>query len=255
MEKNRLIPSPYLTLESIVVERNRQIVIRGLSFTLKRQEIVSIIGPNGAGKSTIFDVITGFLKPLSGRVLFRGIDITGWDPYKICRLGIARTFQIARPFVSMTTLENVVVALMFGHKRIKLQSKDRIYERAREILEMVGLGHKSRTLARCLTLSEQRRLEVARAVATDPEMLLLDEFAAGLSPKAIESAITLIERLRREGLTLLIIDHFLNVTARISDRIIALDQGEIVASGSPEEVLQNPLVAASYLGDNLTLEE
>lgn len=253
MDEKKLRPS-YLAIESIVAERNSRTVLRSLSFTLKRQEIVSIIGPNGAGKSTIFDVITGFVKPVSGRVIFKGIDITGWSPNKICRMGIARTFQIARPFASMTTLENVMVALMFGHKRARLKPMERIRERSREILEMVGLGHKSRTIARCLTLSEQRRLEVARAVATDPEMLLLDEFAAGLSPKAIDNAIKVIQRLRQEGLTLLIIDHFLNVTTRISDRIIALDHGEIIASGSPEEVFRSPSVVEAYLGDTTMLE-
>lgn len=254
MDEKKLKPH-YLILESIVAERNREVVLRGLSFALKRQEIVSIIGPNGAGKSTVFDVITGFLKPLSGRVIFKGTDITGLQPNKICRLGIVRTFQIARPFNSMTTLENVMVAMMFGHGRTRSQGRDRILEKSREILEMVGLGHKSRTIARCLTLSEQRRLEVARAMATDPEMLLLDEFAAGLSPKAIDNAIGVIQRLRQEGLTLIIIDHFLNVTTRISDRIIALDQGEIVASGPPGDVFKNPSVASAYLGGSPLLEE
>lgn len=247
MEKATLKQS-YLLLESITVERNGREVLRNLTVSLKRQEIVSIIGPNGAGKSTVFDTITGFVKPLSGRVIFKGRDITGWAPHRICQSGIARTFQIARPFTSMTALENVMVAFMFGNKRLKKLAQNRLQERALNMLEIVGLAHKSHTVARCLTLSEQRRLEVARAIATEPEMLLLDEFAAGLSPKAIDNALKVIERLRQEGLTLLIIDHFLNVTVRISDRIIALNGGETIASGKPEEVLRNPAVATAYLG-------
>ncbi|MEJ5300086.1 MAG: ABC transporter ATP-binding protein [Thermodesulforhabdaceae bacterium] len=250
----KAVKSPYLFLESVTVERNNREVLRGISFSLERQEIVSIIGPNGAGKSTVFDVITGFVKPLSGRIIFRGIDITGWNPYRICRMGIARTFQISRPFGSMTALENVVVAIMFGNLRAKNMTSQVIHDKAREFLELVGLGHKSNTLSRCLTLSEQRRLEVARAIATDPELLLLDEFAAGLSPKAIDDALRVIEKLREEGLTLLIIDHFLNVTARISDRIIALDGGEVIASGRPSEVLTSKAVATAYLGGTLTIE-
>jgi len=252
----KAIKVPYLLLESVTVERNQREVLRGISFSLERQEIISIIGPNGAGKSTVFDVITGFVKPISGRIIFKGIDITGWDPHRICRLGISRTFQISRPFSSMTALENVVVAIMFGNKRAKRMTDEAIHDRARELLELVGLGHKTNTVSRCLTLSEQRRLEVARAVATDPELLLLDEFAAGLSPKAIDNALKVIERLRQEGLSLLIIDHFLNVTARISDRIIALHEGEIIASGSPTEVLKNKAVAAAYFGGSVdTVEE
>jgi branched-chain amino acid transport system ATP-binding protein len=251
----KAIKVPYLLLESVTVERNHRDVLRGISFALERQEIVSIIGPNGAGKSTIFDVITGFVKPISGRIIFKGIDITGWDPHRICRLGIARTFQISRPFSSMTALENVAVAIMFGNKRAKRMTVEAIHDRARELLELVGLGHKVNTVSRCLTLSEQRRLEVARAVATDPELLLLDEFAAGLSPKAIDNALKVIERLRQEGLSLLIIDHFLNVTARISDRIIALHEGEIIASGSPAEVLKNKAVAAAYFGGSVDAVE
>ena len=251
----KVIKVPYLLLESVTVERNHRDVLRGISFALERQEIVSIIGPNGAGKSTIFDIITGFVKPISGRIIFKGIDITGWDPHRICRLGIARTFQISRPFSSMTALENVAVAIMFGNKRAKRMTAEAIHDRARELLELVGLGHKTNTVSRCLTLSEQRRLEVARAVATDPELLLLDEFAAGLSPKAIDNALKVIERLRQEGLSLLIIDHFLNVTARISDRIIALHEGEIIASGSPAEVLKNKAVAAAYFGGSVDAVE
>lgn len=253
MEKTVLKQS-YLVLESVTVERNRREVLRNFSVSIKRQEIVSIIGPNGAGKSTIFDVITGFVKPLSGRVIFKGTDITGWSPHRICQAGIARTFQIARPFASMTALENVMVAFMFGNKRSKRLDQNRLSERAMNMLEIVGLAHKSRTITKCLTLSEQRRLEVARAMATEPEILLLDEFAAGLSPKAIDNALKVIERLRREGLTLLIIDHFLNVTVRISDRIVALNQGEMISMGTPEEVLRNPAVAAAYLGGSLPEE-
>ncbi len=239
--------APLLTLKGIEVVRGQWPILHDLTFSLWKQEIVSIIGPNGAGKSTIFDVITGFLRPLRGEIRFRGIDITGKSPSSICHLGISRTFQIARPFPTMTAMENVLVAIAFGKAR-KVPIDRRMRERAHGFLETVGIAHKSDIIARSLTLSEQRRLEVARAMATEPELLLLDEFAAGLSPKAIDRALQLIETLRRQGLTLLITDHFLNVTARASDRIIAIDGGRIIASGRPTDVLKNPAVASAYLG-------
>ncbi len=238
----------YLTLKDVTLLLDNKLILDRITFSVHKQEIISVIGPNGAGKSTIFNIITGITHPSRGEIYFKGLPITYKEPYEICHLGISRTFQISRPFPSMTALENVMIAIMFGKPENRKIKKEILAKRAMELLDMVGIGEKGNTVARCLTLSEQRRLEVARAMATNPELLLLDEFAAGLSPKAIDNALNLIEKLRKRGLTLLIIDHFLNVTARISDRIIAIDKGKIIAEGSVSEVLTNPVVASSYLG-------
>ncbi|SFM91184.1 ABC transporter ATP-binding protein [Thermodesulforhabdus norvegica] len=235
-----------LIVRDLSARRNGRTVLSNVTFSIRYGEIVSIIGPNGAGKSTLFDLITGFLKPYGGSVLFEGVDLTSMNPHKICHIGIARTFQIPRPFSGMTALENVMAAAMFG-KRGDLSPAE-YRNRAESILDLVGIAHKASTRACSLTLSEQRRLEVARALATQPRLLLLDEFAAGLSPQAINSALELIENLRNRGLTLIIIDHFLNVTVRVSDRLIALDRGRVVAEGDVEYVLNNPAVASAYLG-------
>lgn len=235
-----------LIVRDVSARRNGREVIKGITFKIRPGEIVSIIGPNGAGKSTLFDVISGFLKPHTGSVIFEGVDITTLKPHKICHLGIARTFQISRPFSGMTALENVVAAAMFG--KAEGLSVEECYSLAKTALDLVGISHKAHIRACSLTLSEQRRLEVARALATRPRLLLLDEFAAGLSPQAINNALKLIESLRNRGLTLLIIDHFLNVTVRASDRLIAIDRGRVVAEGPGEQVLKNPAVASAYLG-------
>jgi branched-chain amino acid transport system ATP-binding protein len=235
-----------LELINIGVVLGGRPVLRGISFTVRQGEIVSIIGPNGAGKTTLFNVITGRVHSSSGRILYQGREITGWPPHRICHAGITRTFQIARPFPEMTVRENVLIGSWFGKPGTEVTSAS---AKARELLELVGLAHKAEAVAGELTLSEQRRLEVARALSTQPHLLLLDEIAAGLSPQAVSQAVELILTLRRRGLTLLIVDHFLNLTAKVSDRLVALDQGETIASGAPSEVIQHPEVVSAYLGE------
>jgi len=236
-----------LELQCVGMELQRQMILKDITLKIQEQEIVSIIGPNGAGKTSLFNIISGQLHPTRGSVRFCGRDITRWPPHRICHAGIARTFQIARPFPGMTTLENVQIGLRFG-KKVKGKKHWNGGE-AFDLLELVGLSHKAASLARELTLSEQRRLEVARALATKPQLLLLDEIAAGLSPQAIKQAVALVKTLRNRGLTLLIVDHFLNLTARVSDRLVALDQGEKIMEGSPSEVLRSGEVISAYLGE------
>jgi branched-chain amino acid transport system ATP-binding protein len=238
-----------LALENVDVLLNSRPILRSISLAVEKQSIVSIIGPNGAGKTTIFNVICGHVRPSSGRVLLEGRDMTGRQPHDICRAGISRTFQIPRPFPEMTAYENVRMGVWFGKQGHGAAESGE--PTAQDLLDRVGLRQKSHTRARELTLSEQRRLEVARALATRPRLLLLDEIAAGLSPSAIRQAVELVQALRDQGLTLLIIDHFLNLTARVSDRLIALDTGELIAEGSPSQVLSSPSVIASYLGERL----
>lgn len=236
-----------LELQQVGLLIRRQTVLKRIDLTIHEQEIVSIIGPNGAGKTTLFNIICGLITPSEGRVLFCGRDITRWPPHRICRAGIARAFQIPRPFPEMTALENVQIGLWFGGKGEK--ANKRRNEEALGLLELVGLPHKANLSARELTLSELRRLEVARALATGPRVLLLDEIAAGLSPQAIKQAVRMVRSLRDRGLTLLVIDHFLNLTTMVSDRIVALDQGEKVTEGKPSQVLGNPEVISAYLGE------
>lgn len=237
---------PYLLeLRQIEAIWGPQRVLLDINLKVEEREIIGIVGPNGAGKTTLMSVIGGQTHPTRGSVFYQGRDITSWPPHRRCRQGIARTFQIPRPFPDMTAWENIAIGLSFG----KLD-KNAIFSRQQslEFLEQVGLPHKADTLGRDLTLSEQRRLEVARALATNPRILLLDEVAAGLSPKMVRQVVILVEKLRQRGLTLLIIDHFLNLTLEVSDRLMILDRGEKIMEGPPQEVMRHPEVVGAYLG-------
>ncbi|MGA7877086.1 MAG: ABC transporter ATP-binding protein [Desulfoferrobacter sp.] len=240
----------FLELRNVRVEFDRRVALRGMSLHVMKQEIVGIIGPNGAGKTTLFNVICGQVKPTDGAIHFNNEDITRWPPHRICHAGVARTFQIAKPFPEMSVQQNVLVGLWFGSKKQYGSLTEQA--EAEELLELVHLSAKSKLPAKDLTLSEQRRLEIARALATSPQFLLLDEVAAGLSPHAIKEMAELIKTLRHQGLTLLLTDHFLTLTSKVSDRLVALDQGEIIMEGKPGEVLQSAEVASAYLGERPT---
>jgi branched-chain amino acid transport system ATP-binding protein len=226
-----------------------QRILQDINLNLREQEVIGIVGPNGAGKTTLMSVIAGHTRPTRGEVFFQGQDITHWPPHRRCRAGIARTFQIPRPFPDMTAWENVAIGLRFGKpdRRASFSRQQALF-----FLEEVGLPHKADTLGRDLSLSEQRRLEVARALATGPRLLLLDEVAAGLSPKMVRQVVKLVEKLRQQGLTLLIIDHFLNLTLEVSDRLVVLDRGEKIMEGPPQEIIRHPEVVGAYLGTRRT---
>jgi branched-chain amino acid transport system ATP-binding protein len=223
-----------------------RLALREVSLSVTAGEVLAVIGPNGSGKTTLFNLISGVLRPSGGRVCLFGRDVTGWPMHRILGAGLARTFQIPQPFPEMTVLENVALGLMFGPPRFT--SLAAAAGRAREVLAVVGLSGKEQHPAGELPFAEQQRLEVARALATDPKVLLLDEMAAGLGPREVREAVQLIRSLKDRGLTLLINDHLLTLTARVSDRLAALDQGELLAVGRPEEVLHHPAVRAAYLG-------
>jgi len=210
-------------------------------------EIVGLVGPNGAGKTTLFNLISGRLRPSTGKILFEGKDITGFKPHTVCKLGISRTFQSSRPFSRMSTLQNVLAGQVFG-KGFSLHTRPEDKQMAHELLDVVGIAHKAETLAVNLTLSEQRRMDLARALATRPKLLLLDEVAAGFSPVLVKQAIKLINRVRERGVTLLIVDHFLNLSLKVADRLLALDHGEKIAEGPPNIVMKNREVLRAYLG-------
>jgi branched-chain amino acid transport system ATP-binding protein len=236
-----------LQLKSLNKTFNNFCALGNIDFSVSEGEIVGLVGPNGAGKTTLFNLISGRYKPSSGNILFKGIDITNLKPHAICRLGISRTFQSSRPFPRMSVLQNVLVGHVFG-KGSSFLKRPEDRQSAKELLDIVGIAHKADIPAGRLTLSEQRRLDLARALATRPKLLLLDEVAAGFSPVLVKQAIELISRVRERGVTLLIIDHFLNLSLKVSDRLLALDHGEKIAEGPPNVVMRNPEVLRAYLG-------
>ncbi len=214
------------------------------SFAVPAGAIVGLIGPNGAGKTTCFNMIAGVFKPDAGEVRFAGARIDGWRPDQVCAAGIGRTFQIVKPFAGLSVLDNVVVGAL-------LQSKDVSAAKsyAAEIIERLGLGAKSGLPASSLTLPDRKRLEVARALATRPKLLLLDEVMAGLRPTETDQMVAVFRELnRQEGLTILLIEHVMRAVMALAQRVYVLHHGEIIAHGTPEEVTRDPQVLHSYLG-------
>jgi branched-chain amino acid transport system ATP-binding protein len=217
-----------------------------VNFEIHQGEIFGVIGPNGSGKTTLFNVITGFLKANSGKTTFMGKDITGLPPHQICRQGIARIFQLVKPFLQLTTLQNVMVGRTYGKDPATHIRKAK--EEVVEILNFVGLGNKIEILASQLTMAERKKLELARALAAHPQLLLLDELMAGLNLAETETAMNLVNKIRDSGITVIMVEHIMKAVLGISDRIIVLNAGEKIAEGAPKEVVKNQLVIEAYLG-------
>jgi branched-chain amino acid transport system ATP-binding protein len=228
--------------------------VNHVDFQVEQGEIFGLIGPNGAGKTTLFRCITGVYQATAGSILFRDKDITKLMPHRICELGITNTHQVVKPFPNMTVLNNVRVGAFFGRGWVQGEVKDATKE-AERVLEFTGLAPKAGFLARNLTLPDRKRLEVARALATRPEVLLLDEVVAGLNPTETDMMIDLIRQLRDSGITIVMVEHVMRAVFGVSDRIMVLSFGEKIAEGTPKEVYTNPEVIEAYLGKSYAVAQ
>ena len=220
--------------------------LSNITFDLPQGQILGLIGPNGAGKTTLFNCINGIFPPSSGQIVFNGQDITGLPPYQIARRGLARTHQIVKPLNELTVLENVMVGACFGHEGLGLGAARQV---AGQVLEFLGLAGRAAQLAGSLNVAEKKRLEMARALAARPALLLLDEVLAGLNPSEVETMITAVLQVRAGGITILMIEHVMQALMQVSDRIVVLDYGQQIAEGTPEEIARHPRVIEAYLGD------
>jgi ABC-type branched-subunit amino acid transport system ATPase component len=238
---------PRLELDRVTVRYGGLEALREVSFAVEPGSLVALVGPNGAGKTTVFDVVSGLVRPASGAVRLDGRDLAGRPAHHVAALGVGRTFQIARLFPGLPALDNVLVGVTFGARPAESAAERRRH--AWRLLEVVGLEARATAPAATLSLGEQKRLELAVALAPEPRLLLLDELASGLPPRGRTEVVRFYARLRERGLTVVAIEHALGVLGELADRVVVLDQGAVVADGPPGAVLAMPRVADAYLGD------
>ncbi len=238
---------PQLKINGISKRFGGLAAVLDFHMTVEDGEIVGLIGPNGAGKTTAFNMVNGFYTPDAGEILFDGDNITRLGPNMVCKKGIARAFQVVRPFGDMTVLDNVTIGAL-----VNAVGVPQAREKAREVLEFVGLGDKASILSKSLTMAGRKRLELARALATNPKLLLLDEVMAGLTPRESDEAISLIRRIRDAGVTVFLIEHVMHAVMNLSDRVVVLNHGQKIMEGTPNEVANDERVITAYLGEEGT---
>jgi len=242
--------APILELDRVTKRFGGLTAVSNVSFTVPAGQILGIIGPNGAGKTTLFNVISGYYRPESGRVVFAGHDVTGQAPHAICRLGLTRTFQLVKPFGNLSVIDNVMIGAL---TRLPTVSSARL--EAERVVEACGLAAHAAGQARTLPIGLRKRLEVARALATRPRLLLLDEVMAGLNPTELAGMVELIRRLHADGLTLIVIEHIMAAMMRLAQRIVVLHHGEAIAEGAPAAITQDRRVVDAYLGEEFVLAQ
>jgi branched-chain amino acid transport system ATP-binding protein len=235
-----------LELRDVAVHFGGLHALDGLSLAVEEGEVLGLIGPNGSGKSTAFNVITGVVKATAGSVILDGEDITGQPSHRVAYRGVGRTFQLVRPFPRMTALENVLVGTYFGAGRLRDRTK--ALEHAHEILEQVGLGQKAEAHAASLTILERKWLEVGRALAGKPRIILLDEFMAGISEAQVPEAVSLVKSINAMGITVVLVEHIIKAITSACRRVVVLDAGRLLAQGTVDDVVRDPAVIEAYLG-------
>ena len=238
--------TPIIEVQHITKRFKGLTAVKDVSFSIKEGAITGMIGPNGAGKSTTFNMICGYYPPTEGKIFFRGQDITSKRAYKYTNMKIARTFQIMKPLKNLSVMENVVASCYFGHAAAKHDREAR--QRAMEVLQFTGLYEKRHVLSKDMGTPDQKRLEMARALATKPELLFLDENMAGLNPAETEAAIELIREINKSGVTIFLIEHIMQAVVSLCEEVIVLHHGEKIAEGTPEQVMNDPYVMEVYLG-------
>jgi branched-chain amino acid transport system ATP-binding protein len=224
------------------------VAVDGVDFEVDKGTILGLVGPNGAGKTTILNIISGIYRPDKGRVIFNGVDITGFKPHQCCRMGIGRTFQITQPFPDLTVFENILIGAIFGRRGREGDMGD-ARERVLNILDFVGFTDKRDHPAKTLNVAQLKRLELARTLATDPELLLLDEVTTGLNERESQEASQLIEKIRHNGMTIIMVEHIMKVIMNLSDSVMVLDHGRKIAEGTPREIASDREVIKAYLGE------